>query len=252
MIDALVLAGSPNTGALQKVSKEPYEALIKIGPQPMLQYVIKALQNSGQIKKITVVGPPELKPYITSEITWVASGHTIMENLQRGSEQMEGRFLLATADIPLLTPLAVKGFLKLCGDSGADLYFPLVPRSAVEEAYPAARRTYVQFKEGTFTGGNLFMVNPRVVGQCMTVGQELVILRKNPLALARRVGFSLLAKLLLKILTLREVEAKASRLLGIQGRAVLCPHPEVGMDVDKPMDLEVAGSILGFDQAGQT
>lgn len=251
MIDALVLAGSPNTGALQTISKEPYEALIKIGPRPMLQYVLKALQNSGQVKNITVVGPAEIRPYLPPEVSWLAAGHSLMENLQRGSEQMEGRFLLATADIPLLTPEAVRGFLKLCGNRGADLYFPVIPRTAVEGAYPTARRTYVRFKEGTFTGGNLFLVNPRVVAQCMAVGQELVSLRKSPLALARRVGFSLLAKLLLRILTLKEVEAKASRLLGIQGRVVLCPYPEVGMDVDKPLDLDVAERVLDFAKIGQ-
>ena len=246
MIDALVLAGSPNTGALQEVSEAPYEALVKIGPFPMFHYVINALQNSGKVKQITVVGPPELKKYLTPDINWVASGHTLMENLQRGSVYMESRFLLATADIPMLTPRAVNGFLELCGDNCADLYFPLVPRTAVEKAFPGARRTYVQFKEGTYTGGNLFLVNPGAVEQCLSVGQELVTLRKKPLALARRVGITLLVKLLLKALTLPEVEARASRLLGIQGQVVVCPYPEIGMDVDKPLDLEVAGRALGF------
>ena len=246
MIDALVLAGSPNTGALQEVSAEPYEALIRIGPSPMFLYVIDALQNSGRVKQITVVGPPELKKYLTSEISWVASGHTLMENLQRGSLQMEDRFLVATADIPLLTPGAVNGFLELCGNNGADLYFPLIPRAAVEKAFPGARRTYVQFREGTYTGGNLFLVNPAVVEQCLSMGQELVTLRKNPLALARRVGLIPLVKLLLKALTLSEAEDRASRLLGIQGQVVRCPYPEVGMDVDKPIDLAVAARSLGF------
>lgn len=245
MIDALVLAGSPNNGALKNFCRESYEALIKIGPYSMVNYVVNALKNSGQVGRIVVVGPPEVKKVISPEVHWVPSGSTLMENIQRGGDLMEQHFLLATCDIPLLNPGAVTGFLSLCGDRSADLYFPLVPRQAVEEKYPGAKRTYIRFKEGVFTGGNLFLVNPRAVKQCLVIGQELVDLRKNPLALARRVGISLFIKLLLRVLAIQEVEERASRLLGIQGRAVICPYPEVGMDVDKPADLQVVRRVMG-------
>ncbi|WP_333870858.1 hypothetical protein [Desulforamulus putei] len=249
MIDALVLAGSPNNGALQSVSREKYEALIKIGPYSMVSHVVNALKNSGQIRSILVVGPPEVKKVLSPEIHWTASGQTLTENLRRGCARMERPFLLATSDIPLLTPGAVTGFLGLCGDGSHDFYFPLVPREAVVEKYPGARRTYIRFKEGVFTGGNLFWVNPRVVDRCLTLGQELVNLRKKPLALARRVGIPLLCKLLLRILSIKEAEVRASRLLGIKGRAVICPYPEVGMDVDKPADLQVVRRVLGYEES---
>lgn len=248
MIDALVLAGSPNNGTLKNTSREKYEALIKIGPCSMVTYVVNALKNSGQIGRILVVAPPAVKKVLSPEVHWEASGQTMMENLQRGCALMERPFLLATCDIPLLTPGAVTGFLGLCGDNRDDLYFPLVPREAVEGKYPGAKRTYVKFKEGVFTGGNLFLINPRVVKHCLGIGRELIHLRKNPLALARRVGISLLFKLLLRVLTLKEVEERASRLLGIKGRSVICPYPEVGMDVDKPADLQLVRRVLGFEE----
>ncbi|CCO08604.1 NTP transferase domain-containing protein [Desulforamulus hydrothermalis] len=250
MIDALVLAGSPNTGALHGVSREPYEALIKIGPRRMINYVLNALQQSGQVGRIMVVGPAAVKEVLPPQVQWTAAGQSLTENIQRGCSQMNRPFLLVTSDIPLLTGEAVTGFVSLCGDRSLDFYFPLVPKEMITARFPGAKRTYIRFREGIFTGGNLFWVNPRVVDGCLGLARELVQLRKQPLALARRVGFSLLCKLLLRRLTLAEAEARAGRLLGIKGRAVICPYPEVGMDVDKPSDLQLVCRVLGYRQAG--
>lgn len=248
MIDAMVLAGGLNNGPLQACSRVPYEALIEIGPNPMVNYVIKALQNSGQIKRVIVVGPAELKSVLPSGVVWVETGQTVMENLHRGCKLLKDPFLLATGDIPLLTPEAVTGFLSLCEDKSADIYFPLVTKESVEERFPRARRTYVNFKEGTFTGGNLFLINPGAVERCLAIGQELVNLRKRPLLLARRVGLLLLVKLIFRQLSLREAQIRASQLLGIEGRAVICAYPEIGMDVDKPVDLQLINEVLIQDK----
>lgn len=252
MIDALVLAGSLNNGPLQGVSTEKYEALIPIGPHSMLEYVLNALQNSSCVDRVLVAGPPEIQEVLPKDTIWMRSADTMMENIQQGCALMEGSFLLVTSDIPLLTPQAVQGFLDLCGENQEDLYFPLVPRPLVEKNFPGSKRTYVHFKEGVFTGGNLFLVNPRVVPACLRIGQELIALRKKPWALARRVGYSLLLKLILQRLALQEVQEKASGLLGIRGKAVICPFPEVGVDVDKPADLEMICRVLGYDNLQPT
>jgi len=248
MTDVLVLAGSLNNGPLQSCSSVPYEAMIKIGNQVMVNHVVNAMLQSERVGRVTVVGPPELKKILLPGITLVECGQTVMENLQRGCALFDRPVLVATADIPLLTPEAVRGFIDLCGDQRDDLYFPVVPRELVEQRFPGVKRTYVRFKEGTFTGGNLFLINPLAVEKCLTLGQELVNLRKSPLALARRVGLTLLLKLLFRSLSLAEAQAGASKLLGIKGRAVICPYPETGVDVDKPGDLECVCKIMEQDR----
>lgn len=250
MIDALVLAGSLNNGPLKNISQEKYEALIKIGDESMLNYVLKALQTSAEIDRIVVVGSEDIKETLPQGIDWLEASATMMENIQRGASVMERPFLITSSDIPLLTAQDINGFLELCGDRQGDLYFPLIPRKQVEQDYPGCKRTYINFKEGVFTGGNLFLVNPQVVDTCLTIGEELINMRKNPLALARRVGISLLVKLLLHRLSLQEVEYRASGLLGIQGRAVICPYPGVGVDVDKPADYVLINRALGYDIRG--
>lgn len=252
MIDALVLAGSINNGPLRACSQEKHEALIKIGPDPMVNYVINALRSSGQVNQILVVSPSELKTILPSETIWIECGKSLMENIKRGCASMDRPSLIATADIPLLTPESVNEFLSLCGDYSNDLYYPLVSRETLERRFPEARRTYVQFKEGVFTGGNIFLVNPMIIEKCLVLGQELADLRKKPLALARRVGISMMLKMLFRVLSLTEVQEKASRLLGIKGKAVICNYPEVGMDVDKPADLQLVSHILGYELKGKT
>ncbi|MEG6521289.1 hypothetical protein [Desulfotomaculum sp. 1211_IL3151] len=247
MIDALVLAGSVNNGQLKNLSPEPYEALIKIGSIPMVLYVIRALRSNREVGRIVVVGPPGIKRELPADVIWLESGLTMMENIKKGNALMDSHYLVASSDIPLLTAGSVSGFLALCKELKDDVYFPLIPREVVEKTFPRAQRTYVTFREGVFTGGNLFLVNPQVVEQCLVIGQELVDLRKRVIALARRVGLPLLIKLLLRLLTLQEAQEKVSQMLNIKGRAIICPYPEVGMDIDKPADLEIICQAMGYD-----
>ncbi|NLL17815.1 MAG: hypothetical protein GX262_02185 [Clostridia bacterium] len=69
-------------------------------------------------------------------------------------------------------------------------------------------------------------------------------LRKSPLALCRLIGPMFIMKYLLHRLSLREVELKFSRLLGIEGYGIISNYPEIGIDVDKPSDLEFVRQIL--------
>jgi len=48
----------------------------------------------------------------------------------------------------------------------------------------------------------------------------------------------------MRMVSLREAEEKASDLLGIAGMVVVTTFPEVGVDVDKPCDLELVIKVL--------
>jgi hypothetical protein len=122
-----------------------------------------------------------------------------------------------------------------------DLYYPIISKSEVEKKYSSTRRTYVGLKDGVFTGGNLFLLNPDVYKKCVENGQKIIQLRKSPLGLCRLLGIGFVVKFLLRSLTLAEAERKVSQLLGmIDGVVVVSKYPEVGVDVDKPGDLELA------------
>jgi len=247
MVDAVVLAGSTNDGPLKECSPVRYEALIPIGPRSMVEYVLDALLEVREIDRVVVVGPPdELVGRLKQGIAVADPGDDLLENVQRGIRLLPGtrRVLLVTSDIPLITPRAIEDFLEQCRDQSADLYYPVVPKEVVENRFRQVRRTYVSLQEGIFTGGNLFLLNPAVVSGCLPLARRLVRARKSPLQLCRLVGLPFLVRFLLHRITLREAESRVSSLLGIRGVVVVSHYPEVGVDVDKPADLDLVTKTL--------
>ncbi|MTI82109.1 MAG: hypothetical protein FH758_14810 [Firmicutes bacterium] len=247
MIDALVLAGSPNDGQLKEYSAAKFEALIPVGKQTMVEYVVKALLHSERIRKVAVVGPSQIaKLFPEQDIIVVPPQSNIATNIYQGLQYLPDahRVLVATSDIPLITHLAVDEFIKACGNCERDIYFPVVPKDLVKRKFPQAQRTYVKLKKGTFTGGNIFLINPDIVPRCLNLGQQLIDMRKSPARLCKMLGFVFLLKFITRQLTLEQVERKASSLLGVNGQAVVCRFPEVGVDIDKPSDLTLILDIM--------
>jgi hypothetical protein len=74
--------------------------------------------------------------------------------------------------------------------------------------------------------------------------KNLIDARKSPLRQASLLGYDTLFYLVLRQLSIQGAEEKVSQRLGIQGRAVLCPFAEIGMDVDKPFQLEIVREVL--------
>lgn len=249
MFNAVVLAGSPNTGSLKECSRAKSEALIKIGSRHMVEYVVETLLQSKLIGDIVVVGPQkELGKALKHPRVIVAEGgNTAVESLQVGLRHIETStpVLIATSDIPLLSVEAVDDFIGLCRARQADVYYPIVSREVIEKTYPDVERTYVSLQEGVFTGGNLFLVNPLVVDKCADLAQVIVNLRKSPFRLCQLMGLKFIIKFLLKKLSLSEVEEKVSELFEITAVAVISGYPEIGVDVDKPSDLAVVSACLG-------
>jgi CTP:molybdopterin cytidylyltransferase MocA len=249
VVNVVLLAGAANDGPLKEVSPATNEALIEIGNKPMVQYVIDGLRQSKSVQRIVVSAPVgELEPHVKGEgLEFVPSQGSILENFMAAYRVLpkDQPILIATCDIPLITGEIVDGFLALCGQREADLYYPIVEKSVGERKYPVVKRTYVTLQEGTFTGGNLFLVNPKAVEAAAPKVERFLTYRKSPLKLAGLLGWTFAIRyLLLKNLRLHELEAKISQMLGIRGAVVVCPWPEVGIDVDKPSDLQLARAAL--------
>lgn len=248
MYDAIILAGGENNKRLNTYTPESYEALIEIAGKPMVTFVAEALAQCRKVKRIFVLGPiAELAKYSFPDNTHFAeSGSTIAETIRLGMAALghSERVLVATADIPLLTSEAVEDFLLQCANVEADLYYPVVPQEINERRYPGNKRTYVRLKEGVFTGGNIFLVNPAIVSHCMDVAEEFIARRKKPLKLCCMLGWSFVIRFFLGTLTLKNVEQRVAELLDIRGAVIQSPYPELGIDVDKPSDLELVRTVF--------
>ncbi len=234
---AIVLGGGQAGDQLAAQFNVAVKALLPLNGEPMAASVLRTLRAGG-IQCIVYIGPttPQLESLIDIALPAIGS---MLENLRAGLAVVGNapRVLVATADIPLLTIAALQDVLER--DPGVGLVYPVVPKSAAERTFPGGKRTYARVAEGTFTGGNLFLLEPGLVAAFLPRLEFVLNNRKNVPRLASMFGFSALIKLALGTLTIGELERTVSNILKVPARALITEHAEIGFDVDKPEDLEL-------------
>lgn len=250
--DAIILAGGESSSELKKIAPYDNEALIIIGNYPMIYYVYQALRSSSYINQIVVSGPVEaLKAILPRDerLLFVDGGQNAIESFAHAvktlkATEISSKVLILPTDIPFITVQAIEDFLDRCEKSNCDFYYPVTRKEVNEEKFPGVQRTYVRLMEGTVTGGNLFLIRSELIEQCLEMGLKLVERRKNPLAMARLFGVGLVWKYLTRRLSIEMAEKRFYKVLGIKGKCIISPFAEIGVDVDKPSDLNLAQEKL--------
>ncbi len=244
-MNAIILAGESKT---EKEGMLKNKALIKIKGKYMLEYVLDTILKVQAIKNIVVVGDKEkLKNALGSKIDYVLEGgDSIVDNAMKALELFPGEkeAILLTCDIPMITVEAIEHFLLESRESGADLAYCIVDKKLNDAKYPEVERTYVKLKEGQFTGGNAFFLNPEVKYKVKDFFEVMLENRKNPAKMAQILGLGFLLKLAMGILTIDAIKNKVEKLLDIKAAVIISPYPEIGNDVDKQSDIEFVEKYL--------
>lgn len=243
--DVIILAGGNARGLDESVS---CKGLVQICGKPMVEYVVDALRSCPPIRDIVVVLPDAGQDGWQSKVDRVVIHYgSVVDNFIAGVQTIpeDNRVLVLSADIPLITPEAIADYLDKCRPFDADLYYPISTKASVESKFPGVRRTYMTLREGTFTGGNIMLLNPATILDNRPLMESVFEARKSPLKLVRILGFGFILKFLLRMLTIDGLERKVSDIVGGQGKAVIVEYAEIGFDVDKPDDLALATQMLG-------
>lgn len=241
-IRAVVLAGDNEDYKISPGTAIKNKAFIDLNGRKMIDYVLDCYRAMEELAGIAVIGPHEELSSLPG-ITPIPQKKDLIANVQAGAELFpDGWLLLSTSDIPLITPEAIRDFLGRC--SGADLFYPVIEKEDCRWRYPAMERTWVKLAEGEFTGGNVLLVRAASIIAAAPAAAAFFAARKSPLKLARIIGPATLAKLLLRRLSIPELEEKVGNILGIACRAVMTPHPEIGADVDKKSDYDIISGQL--------
>jgi CTP:molybdopterin cytidylyltransferase MocA len=69
--------------------------------------------------------------------------------------------------------------------------------------------------------------------------------RKRPLRLIRRLGWLMLIRYALGVLSLSDALRELSQRMGLSIKEIILPFPEAAIDVDTPEDLALVEQILG-------
>jgi len=246
-VDAIVLAGRRNEGTFSEVSSVSNEALLEIGQRSMLDYVLAALAGAERVGRVLVVTTPEVEELLPPGAGYAEATDDVIDNVVLGTNALGGTrpVLVVTSDIPLITPEIIDDFVAECLLSPADIHYPVIPKVAAESRFPGVERTYAKLRDGTFTGGNVFMVTPMMVNESAARVKAFVDARKSPAKMAGLLGPGFVLGLLLGSLSIAQLEAKVSAMFGVAGKVVITRHPEIGVDVDKLSDLELVRQVLG-------
>jgi CTP:molybdopterin cytidylyltransferase MocA len=251
-MDAIVVAGgTPGPkDPLYPLTQGRPKALIELEGQPMLQWVVDALEASARVEHVVVIGPgPELGLRFGSKTISLPDQGGMIANILSGLETVQRlspgatHTLLSSGDIPAITPEMVDWRVATVEAAGADLDYAVVERQTMDRVFPGSRRSFTRLKEIEVCGGDLNGLSVNVVCD-RPLWDSLVASRKNAIKQAALIGYDVLLLALLRRLTLRDAERRVSRNLRLRAHVTLCPYAEVGMDVDKPHQLEMVRQHL--------
>ncbi|HEV8354530.1 MAG TPA: nucleotidyltransferase family protein [bacterium] len=255
MPDAIILAGGGIEPGLDPGL--PNKAFITIAGRPLVEYVGAALHAASGVARIAAVGPVDaLRPVLPPDALLLPPAGEIMDNVEQATAALQAQdpLLVAAADLPLLTADAVDEFLAACERGTADFYYPVVPREVLEQRFPTARKTYVTLADGTFCGGSVIVFNPKVIDRVRPFVERVIEARKKPWLLAQMFGWSIVMKFAANRLTIEEIVAKATEVVGIPVQPVVIARPELALDVDvgRPENLEAARRVLEGEVTGDS
>ncbi len=238
-VGALVLAGGTLKGSSQPKSS------IMFGDRTMLEYIVDALAQTDAVERIVVVGPAGVLQSLTG-VEKVESNGDLLNGLLEGLRCfMPDEYVLAVSnDIPLITATTIETFLNDCRTTTADGYYPIISKETIETAFPGTSRTYGRLIDGTYTGGNILLLRPRVLLDHLDIVEAMYDARKSVTRLARIFGVGFLLRVLFRRLTIRQAEQRMSAVFESPLRAVECRSAEVGIDVDKEADVEFVSGVF--------
>lgn len=258
-MDAIVMAGGINAPddplyALTGVKKK---ALIPLAGKPMINWVVEAINGSGLVDHIVIVGlGPDEAYFDNAPVYFVDSAGGMIDNIVAAVEKMKQvnpatkKILLCMSDIPLITAETVRGFVEECGSQEADIYYAIVEEKTMEARFPNSKRTFVPFKGGRYSGGDIYLADVTAPDKTdLDLFRSLTNSRKNYLKQARVLGLRFILKFLLRRTTVHEAAREARKLLNLDARVVDTRFAELGMDLDKPHQYDIIKSVLEKRQA---
>ena len=252
-MDAIVTAGGiPKPDEpLYEYTQGASKALLDVAGKPMIQWVLDALCAASTIENIIIIGLPENSGLSCSKIAhYMPNQGSMLENIRAGVIQLKQinpaahHTLVASSDIPTITPEMVDWVVTTCMQTDDDAYYNLIQRSVMEKRFTGSKRTYTRLKDMEVCGGDMNVMRTMTVTSDDSFFERLISARKSVFKQASLIGYGTLLLYLLHQLTLEDALRRVTQRFNLTGRAILCPYAEVGMDVDKPFQLELVRQDL--------
>ena len=253
LLDAVVTAGGiplpeePLYPFTQGISK----ALLDVAGKPMIQWVLDALGQASTINNVIVVGLTEESGVTCQKpLHFIPNQGKMLDNFRAGVRRSKEinpdvKFVVfASSDIPSIKAEMVDWVVNTSLETDDDIYYNVIQRQVMEARFPGSNRTYTHLKGMDVCGGDLNVVSASTASDESEIWEKISNARKSPLKQAALIGYDTLLLLLMRQLTMEKTIQRVASQLKVKGRGIVCPYAEIGMDVDKPHQLELMRADL--------
>ncbi|HUV27011.1 MAG TPA: NTP transferase domain-containing protein [Anaerolineales bacterium] len=258
-MDAIVIAGGipqPDDPLYEFTQGQP-KALLDVAGKPMIQWVLDAISGAETVDQVVLISLSEEAGLECSKpITYVPDQGGLLQNVRGGIEKVveinpqARQVLTVSSDIPTIKSKMIDWMVNENLATDLDIYYTVIPRKVMEERFPESKRSYTLLKDIELCGGDLNMIRASTVNANEELWARIVAARKNVFKQAALLGYGNLILLLSRQLTLAGAVKRVTERMDITGKAVISPYAELGMDVDKPHQLEIVrAELAGVQQA---
>lgn len=256
-MDAIVIAGGvpQPEEPLYKFTQGKPKALLEVAGKPMVQWVLDAISGSEAVDSVVLISLPEDSGLECSKpVTYLPDQGGLLENVRGGIEKtveinpQAKHVLTVSSDIPTIKSEMIDWVVKENAGTDLDLYYTVIPRDVMEARFPESNRTYTVLQDIELCGGDLNMIRASTVYANVELWDQIVAARKSAFKQAALLGYGNLLLFLSRQLTLQGAVERVTKKMNITGKAVISPYAELGMDVDKPHQLEIVRKELASSQ----
>jgi GTP:adenosylcobinamide-phosphate guanylyltransferase len=252
-VHAIITAGGiPQPGEpLYPYTQGGSKALLDICGKPMIQWVVDAICMAQKVEKVIIVGlSPQDGIHGDKVVDFLPNQGTLLQNLRAGMlkimkiDPQARHTLVASSDIPAITPEMVDWEIETASRTDLDAYYAIIRKEVMEKRFPNSRRSYTRLKDMQVCGGDMNVIRTMIASGNDLLWERIIAARKNAFKQASLIGYDTLLLLLLRRIDLPRAVERVTRRLNLSAEALLCPYAEIGMDVDKPSQLEMLRADL--------
>ncbi|TMJ18297.1 MAG: nucleotidyl transferase [Alphaproteobacteria bacterium] len=248
----IIVLAAQRDGRLDPLAAEAgvsHKCLVPIGGRPLLAHVMDALAEVEGIDSVRIVVEPGAEGLLRAvpmpaslRVAFVPAAASIADSVYAGAEGADGPVVVTTADNVLLTATAVRRVADrlLAGD---DAVAALARKEDVLSAHPEGQRRFYRFRDGEFSNCNLYGMSRRGLALAETF-REGGQFAKNPMRIARAVGFFNLLRLRYGLVTLADAIARLGRRFDVRASAIVLEDGAHAIDVDNRRTYDIAAGLL--------
>lgn len=254
IFDLILLAGLGESDALlcenEGVTKKSF---LKLGDKTFIEHLVENLQPLKGLRDIYLSGMAEKEWKTNLPVIFAEDEGDIISKLRRHriryySDKKEPDYVVViSSDTPLVTAASVERFIERCkAVTGGELtglyYMSLIDQKDMEAKFPGANRSYAKFRDVTFASGDTLLAKPSIIDSHGEVLDRMVNNRKSVFKSIAVLSPIFAIKTVLGLASLNDLNNAINKKIFKTPNAclgVMVEDPELGMDVDKPIQLDV-------------